>query len=833
MNETDEQTTLGPWLTNTFGDRYLYEVNRNALNREGAQLLHQVRFGDLFLKDNCLILVIGTDSGTLLHHLAGLEIAASTRIICFEPPELLERIHEEFPPERLPEQVLCRSYGDFHAMAEEYGFKEYFYIDAVQLSLSLAAQDAHLAGYQEVFWQLQVDVYQYMWEMRAALGSEDFIVRQLENLGENMLPARRLRGSFPGATAVLLAGGPSLDEAIPWVMAHRDEVVVLAVSRCARRLLEVGLLPDLVFSIDPHPISFDVSKEMLQLHEASLFVHMYHVSPMLLGQWRGRALYLGELFPWDSAHNEESLPTPGPTVSNVALAAAVEMGFAQIILAGVDLCHSREGFTHAKGSNEREAGPQLGRLCTQVETNGGWQAESTSDFATGIATLAMQAQAATGFGVRLINPAAGAARVAGIDHLPLEGLPLQPPQRPVAEVLAELAPRPERTARLAHLQAMREELTTMYGQLVQVNQLCAEALRCIDALFGRRGHQRHFQHKQRLDKIEKTLNRRHAKATRLIKTCGIRDFLRLTRVNPDAEWDEEEMERTSRAYYEAYRTSTRRIIELVSRSRDRLVSRMNEEAAEPELEALARQWRGDMQPGRVLLWQDRHSAYAPRPGQQDLVAALEREYLEMLASKDTGHMRRSREFASLDSIRAKAQMLLRQENREGLEQLQQALQRHPDPVAADLLELVSGYQHELAGEPAAALARYEQLFTSSDENVLEDALRRIASVCIGRGDLANAQLALETLGHLSPSYLVLLAELCWLGGNRQQAVHTLLNYLDQVPADHAAMIRLAKYYRDMGMEDGAQEILQHVLEQAPDNAMAKALLTQPLSSAAR
>lgn len=833
MSEQTQQNGLGPWLTNSFGDRYLYEVNRNSLNRDGASALHDALYGDLFSKENCLILVIGTDSGTLLQDLAAQNIGAGTRIFCFELPTILDKLREDGAVPELHERIHCLVYDNFFALAAQYRFKEYFYIDTVQLTLSRAAQDGFLPEYQELFWKLQVDIYQFMWDLRGTLGSEDFIIRQLENLGENIRGARHLRGAFPGETAVLLAGGPSLDEALPWIKSHRDELVVLAVSRCARRLLDVGLSPDIIFSIDPHPISFDVSKEMLLLHEQSLFVHAYHVVPWLLGQWRGRSLYLGERFPWDSQYNEDSPPTPGPTVSNVALATAMEMGFTQIILAGLDLCHSRDGYTHALGSNEREAGPQLGRLSTQVETNAGWLAESTSDFATAIEGLAVQAETAGNLGIRLINPAPGAAKVSGVEHLPLQEIVVKRLKRPAVEVLTGLAPLPDPGERLAHLKTMKNELTAMYGHLVQVNRLASEALRCLDALFGRTGQPRHFRHKKQLDSIEKTINRRHTKAARLIKTCGIRDFLRLTRVDSETEWNEEEMERTGRAYYQAYRTSTRRLIDIISRCRDRIASRIQEDDVSPDLVKLAEQWRQDHQPGRVSLWRDRHPDAAARlnPEQHTLFSLLENEFQDILTQQDTSHMRRSKEFASLDSIRSKAQTLLRQGNHEGLDQLAQALKNHPAPEAGVLLLLVQGYQRELAGESALALRSYEQLLGSTDEKVLEDGVRRIASLCIDRQDLANAQLALEALTQISPAYMVQLAELCWLAGDRQQAVHTLLDYLESVPADLSAMIRLARYYEAMGMQDGARQLLRHVLELTPDNAMAKTLLEQQIRSA--
>ena len=58
------------FLTNTFGDRYLFSVNHNTLNQLGAAHLHRERFSEHLKKTNTLFIVIGSDSGTLLPFLA-------------------------------------------------------------------------------------------------------------------------------------------------------------------------------------------------------------------------------------------------------------------------------------------------------------------------------------------------------------------------------------------------------------------------------------------------------------------------------------------------------------------------------------------------------------------------------------------------------------------------------------------------------------------------------------------------------------------------------------------------------------------------------------------
>jgi len=58
--------SLGSFLTNDFGDRYLYAVNRNAFNRIGSDALYRTHFGERLSAEYQFTIIIGTDSGMLV-----------------------------------------------------------------------------------------------------------------------------------------------------------------------------------------------------------------------------------------------------------------------------------------------------------------------------------------------------------------------------------------------------------------------------------------------------------------------------------------------------------------------------------------------------------------------------------------------------------------------------------------------------------------------------------------------------------------------------------------------------------------------------------------------
>ncbi len=64
---------------------------------------------------------------------------------------------------------------------------------------------------------------------------------------------RELFGSRPGAHAVVVASGPSLDDSLAWLASVRADVYVVATNSALRPLVRRGVVPDVVVAIDPLP----------------------------------------------------------------------------------------------------------------------------------------------------------------------------------------------------------------------------------------------------------------------------------------------------------------------------------------------------------------------------------------------------------------------------------------------------------------------------------------------------------------------------------------------------------------------------------------------------
>ncbi len=822
------ESPFGPFLTNTFGDRYLYPINREGFNRVGSEILYRQRYSHSLSLEKTLHIIIGLDSGLLLNYVQKQTPPAGSHFLFVELPEVLDRLQSEGLLDSPEDHISYISGPDFLDKLQTLEFREYFYLDRVQLWQSMGAEDAHLPEYLELYWTARDQLEYLAWDIKSSLGTQAFIERQLENLAENRVSAECLNGLFKGKTAVLLAGGPSLDDILPWVKSHRSQLVVLAVSRIARRLQELEIIPDLVFSIDPHPVSFDVSKEMLLFGEQTLFVNLYHVVTPLLSNWQGRSVFLGPSFPWETNLNNSTSYSSGPTVTNVALAAAIDMGFSQVVLAGVDLCFSRTGHSHALGSNEAKAGPQFGKQDTRVETNGGWQAYTMNQMAQAIAPLGMQAKAALERNCQFVNPAAAAAKIPHILHQALDEIDLKPLQDTPWQSISRALPEDSGEARRLHYQSMLDELTRARTKLQQITKLCTLAVKYNDGLFGRKGMTQNFKYKGKLDRIEKELNRDYKDFTPLIKKFGLREFLKLSTPTASETWSDEEIEAMGRQYYQTYRDSVARLLKLVDSASQRLEERLQEENDPADIDLLLNNWQTQQESGRAQKWCLQHAkqvANAP-PATQQKLEQLNADFHAMIADRNTEHMAKRKADADPQIARKRALLLFRKKDLDAMQDLLDGLASMKREAAKPIQNLVAGYVAELQNKPDQALNHYQEIVSEPLGTCTEEALRRILSISLGHSDSENALLALDCLSGLSPVYIPQYADLLRVVGEPGQALDRYADYLEQIPDDPLVLMKVGKLYQELGMSNEALTVFRYLLEKDPQSRTYQQLIAE-------
>jgi tetratricopeptide (TPR) repeat protein len=827
-------------FVNAYGDRYLPQVNGSAFNQVGSAALYHRHFGEGLWAEDSFNIVVGCDSGLLARHVLSHGIPKGTRFLFVELPDLLDTVREDLAGLEMDDHLQLVSTTDWQGALADVPFQQYVNIDRVRVIESLGALDAHLLDYRQALVTLRRELDSLLWNANTTYVTASFVVQQLLNLAGNAVPAACLKDSFKGKSCVLLGGGPSLDAMLPWIAERQHQIVIIAVSRISRRLQQVGLTPHIVVSVDPQDLSFDLSKEMLDLSPQTLFVHSNHVSHKLLAQWHGRSVHFGELFPWESRANKPNFPGAGPTVTNAALHLAANMGFQQVILAGVDLCYSSEGYCHAEGSFEHQSGTPLGVQGVHVPTNAGPLAETRPDFLNAIDHMGRQAAAAQKAGCRVINTAPGAAVIEGVDYLPLDQVAFDATADAPLIDLHRALPPDDADSRRRHLRLVSRELARANGSLRRIHELAEEALHCNDGLFGRNGMQADYKYKKRMDKIERKLDRDFKDISSLVRLFGAKAFLRMP--PSDREWSDREIEQAGDTYYQAYRESAKTLMLLVENAQRRIATALEGEKPAPDFQLLLERWREDGLPRLGRVWRERHpqAAQALPASVREAFDALEGEFQDLLRERDRQRTEDFSHHADLTQVLSKLQLYLRDADRYLLQDMAHKLAGRDSPEAEELLHLALGFMAEIDGDPDGAMDRYGEVVERAQQSMddcagedgymgsprLEAALRRMSLIAIERKDYPQALLVMDTLSAMNPTYDPQYADLLRLQGEHRKAIDVYTHYLERAPDDLVVMTKLGKLFMQLGVREGARALFGHILRQDPGNEAARYLLAE-------
>lgn len=824
------------WRVNAFGERTLDAVNPSTFDRLGVTLTLEQAFRGQLRGQDTLYVFAGSDSGHLIRHVLREPPPAGTRYLFVEPPAVRAALKEAGLLEDLPAHVRCATPDDWLEVAGDLRLADYLFIDRVEVVFSLAAQSAEAPDYTQLGWALREAVASLHWRTVAQQGVGAFIACQLANAPDNVEPAGFWRNRMPGSTGVLLAGGPSLDAALDWVRQHRDRLVVLAVSRISRRLLQVGLEPDFVFSVDPTDMSYEISRDMLRFSERVIFIHQYHVNPRLLSQWPHRSYYLGTLLPWPSTLNPaDPLHGVGPTVTNTALHFAGELGLRQLILAGVDLCFTPEGYTHAQGSNERLAGPRFDLTNLEVETNDGRRASTTADFAAAIDTLAQQARHLRQRGLRLINPAPGAARVESVEHLPLENIEWDESPHSARPPVVAPEPLPD-DRRVRHAERLAREFERRLDELTQFEQQLRQARKVTDKLFTEDGTIRNRNLRLRLERLEAELGSQHPDLSKLISQLGRAGMLRSMKPVRELEsLEAKDVQEALQGYYDAYLNGARQLRTWIEQGLAKARRRRREYGGHLPLPELARTWMQNGEPGRVLGWLRRHGALpSDAPAQaREAIEELQRALQNDLQATDGVHLRRARSHGDLRAALVRMEQLFAQRHAEGLRNTLAGLERvHDTQTAAPYIALARGLLAELEDRPDEALAHYDQVLQTTERSLWKMALVRVASWALQHGETEMAGQALQCLADLFPGYRTQYGDFLAATGRLRQAIDVYERHLTEHPQDIDAMARLGRLMVNAGSDEAASLMAAH-LERLPGGAPLAASLRDMLRSTPR
>ncbi|MDP5144989.1 DUF115 domain-containing protein [Shewanella sp. ULN5] len=799
-----------------FNEGYLPSVNRHTFEKIDSVTLYNERFkGELSTADT-LHVIIGLDSGLLANYIMEHPLAKGSKYIFVELPEILELLTINIPT-TLRGELIITSLDEFTKFIKISENNLYIAKKKFKVHRSIAVAGNYLESYCTLNARVVKELEQEYFQQSTGFTQKIFIKTQLQNLSENQLPAKLLKQAFIGKSCIVLGGGPSLDGKIDWIKANSERLVIIAASRVAGKLSKLNIKADIIVSVDPQSVSFDVNKDLMQLEHSSLLINSYHVTPQILGQWRGASLYTGSRFPWENELDQDNIKSAGPTVTNAAIEIATEMGFKQVLLCGVDFCHSQTGATHTIGTYGASLSTSLGNMLEWVETYSGNMAETPIQLLHAIESL--QEAAVINLNTTYINLSNDAAKVNGVQYQASQDIFLEKITNEQRQILCPKNYQIPAREKISYLNDILDNLTTTQDKLQKLQLLLSDALMLISKMTkNQKETKRAAVFSEKLDKLEQKINCKFAPLAYLIKLYGLYEFSQFLSTKKEDEWARQDVDKQMLIYYKAFEIIANEISELITSAIKRVRSRINEFDSPCDINALYAQWDNDKQWGRAISWKLNHPEQYKLLNEEEvrLLQKAEGQYYTQFVVKQHIDDTVKTTVPSMDNAFKKLEFLRQSNHLIGISKMVQYTLPFidSDPEVSRLYHLALSYQQMLENQPELAL---DTMLTSPIKHSHEAEFKHIIKLALELNQLQLATCYYSKIIQFSDQYLPQYANALRLGNNPQEALNIYLDYLDKYPEDISILLKFGIFLAEFGKIDEAKSCFQNVLALEPRN----------------
>lgn len=821
MTESEQETLLRSrqheWLVTTGGDTIIPDINgrhfsrvadssvtskKTGLNDSPAMRVLSRHFGKALHAEDCLYVLIGSDSGELIRFLATAHPRPrGTRWIVIEPREIHDLvITKPGIDEFLDEFIQLIPLDEWEETAELLQINAYFRIDGVRLERSLGALDAVDPAYVEL--TAHFDNHLTARRFEAQINDVAPFIKEHALSAVNFDgSASRLKDLFQGKRCVVLAGGPSLDLHLDWLINNRHSLFIIAVSRISGRLLEVGLIPDVVTHIDPKDKMLATTRQMHDFPSSVLLVTGSHPHSGLANRWPHAHLCIGALVPWfdQTLNSNITARATGPTVTHMSVQLAGIMGFGEVIFAGLDLCHSATGHTHARGSEEASVGPTFESGVIPVDTNSGTKAWTTPVFFSGIKGMEMLAQ--TTPHIRLINISEQAAAINGVDYVPRTRLDLTTPafdRTALDEVIADIRSSEKKTEWLNTLFQSANELS---DELLKVGNLAQLGLESNQAFFNAMNAHRQKRHKRRMKAIDRMLAHKLPRAAKLAQLAALRAIRSTDLPHDFFELSKKQAESLGNRYYAAIQREAIDLRKTLDTMMARIETRLMEVSGNHDCHNLATRYLEYGEPERAH-WPTTHR-HCSQEDMSDVRAAYDSKLQAVMEEQAKTNQKSRSPRASLRLI----ERLFSIRDSSALESLVASLNAHElRDISTPYAHYGLGLLHELEGTLTSALESYRRALDTAamddDQVLLEHALLRIAAIQIGQAKPYDAVDALTLAAEINPALWQMQARLALLNNDAETGIKGLSRHLEVFPSDAEKVKQLIRLFVALKIPEG-------------------------------
>lgn len=811
--EPEQRVAHEPILSNEFGNQFLYSVNGNTFANQSAQEHYTSILSEVFWEENSYHVVAGTDSGLLIEHVVNGGIPKNSVYLFIECPEYIEMVRPQLNEEWQQVLKFCTP-EEWEKGYDNNCAASYFYNDKVFLHYSSAIRNKTSDLYYQLKLRLDFIYKNKIYENSAGLGNKDFIECQLNNVAHNINSSQLLNDAFKNKPCVILGGGPSLDEHLPWVIENQDRLVVIAVSRISRRLQEVGLVPDIVIALDPQEISFEVSKELYNYPSEVLLLNSYHVIPKLLSQWKGRSAYFGERVPWESKLNANKHFHEGPTVVNAALIAAVGLGCSQVYLTGADMCYASTGATHANGSFESQREIDIARDSQWLETYAGYKAETIIPLVLTANYLSKHAKYATENHVEVYNLSKNALKLEYIEYKSTDEIALGEKNVAAKEIIAELIPTTTANLMRQNLNLLVREFSKVKKDLSEIEILAKEAIRATEKAFSIKSSEK-IKHNNRriIEKCERKIQSKYSYLDKVIKTIAFKDFAKILLGGDAINLNDAELAERNKIYYQGYIKGVEQFKTLLIPASERLMILKDSYNRTSNFDSLLAYLSGreELNLLSVLLFQRSNE--------------IDTESIRILSefNDDEAFNRIDDYYAQmyhgLDRVQDKGRNLFKQHDNFALEKLIAFMDQ-----SRSLPQEISDHKNYLTALYALNNNDFKAAIIAFS-NILELELsdwdkEQLLNAFLNTEDFLKASEMLEDLTTRSFALYKVHAQVLLKLGKPSSAIEKYTQYLEVFQQDTEAWCQLGNAFIDMGIIESAIMAYEFVLTIEPDHVLA-------------
>lgn len=815
--------------TNSFGDKFFPYINKQAFDNVGATATFNKVFNKELTLEKTLFIIAGSDSGLLIPYLQKYHADKGRRYIILERPEMIEYIEDHIPLEESLIEVLSLDI-EFNDFSEKYA--DYIAHSRFKLLRSLAVIDSHSQEYRD-FWEIALDKFNIFTATESGYAINNiFIDSQLKNLSLNQIPVQKIERTLTGLTAIIMGGGPSLDENIDWIRENQHKLIIFAAARISERLKKESIEPDFFVTVDPHAVSYDNSKSMLMYGDNAVLIHSNNANSKLLSEWTGHRAYLGLRYPWvDSIHNQpNNLNIVGPTVTNTMASVAGFLGAEQIIFSGVDFCYGKDGQSYESNSVESKLGKYLDTSTNRVNTYSGRTAETTPSFANARKGMEdLVAYAIKFFNNTFYTLSEEAAFIEGVEYTPANAIKLPEKTKYYAIDNIKLLLEFDKKSYINHLTE-----TKSYSQ--EMIMLCKEVAKI--SRVGKKVAKQLFIDLDKTDQLTHQITALQQKTNAIMgehaefifnySIKSYKDFM-----DPSVEQENmtrDEIKNAFVHYFDALIKSSIPLRQSIERAVQKLNHRIRETKGVKQLPKLIAKWQEYHEEGRPNVWLKINNLQLKELDKdaRNQINKLLKRYQDELKKTDT---QLSKQLKSQGDSMVNAYTRIQRYFAEGrvgdLEVLINYIAEKDEKNAKDLCHIGSGYLYELKEMPDEALERYLKL---KDEKLLMEGLKRIVNITLEQKNYESALNALEVLTSYSDEYYISYADILGAMGDIQNAIEIYLHYLKNHDDDTATWIKLAKILIHHGVMDEAINAINKVQQLEPENPVVTELMmlaTQP------